>query len=242
MPVVTVDTPVEAVQEYVGINRRLCFAGGASHFNGARQWLSNRFRAARELVPDLEAHGLAYVRWPEMFECRLASVDSSSHVAGGRYGLLWQFHKTRGIINHGKWTDLRRRPWGELAPEVRQLLIRSGLTHEVLCDDGAMRSGWTAFTWFSTAQAAAALAHYARKHGTRVFQAMTHAGQVAIMAIVVRHSRSDGQGFDFEGARADWRRAQRQRREAFVDHVADYIVSLQRERGSKGGRRHARSA
>lgn len=79
------DNDFEFVKEAVSHNRHVCVAGGATVKN---DWLIQRYqRVMRACNNEALIHGLAFVTFPRMMQCRLASVDSSSwHVGASKYG------------------------------------------------------------------------------------------------------------------------------------------------------------
>jgi hypothetical protein len=97
MYVWTVKSQDEAfLKDALSVNADVCVAGGA---NTKGEWLIQRFqRVAKIGAGAAKIHGLAFVTFPKMLQCGLASVDSSSWEAGAlRFGTMCYFVYDRGM-------------------------------------------------------------------------------------------------------------------------------------------------
>lgn len=204
MPVLTTDMPVAKVKEFVQINKRLCIAGALGKWPGAAKWIVNRYVTASRLAgKGAQLHGLAFVRWPTMFQVGLASVDSSSHNSGGRYGLLWSFAPATGI-SCTSYRDVVAVAWEQMSPELQRFLSASGVTLAEFRDETWATRHSCSLTWLSTTFAAMSQAVVARERwNVVIFQAIADMHQLALFAVCARHARGDLAGIDVNACKRD---------------------------------------
>jgi len=207
MPVLTTDAPLERLKEYVQINKRICIAGGLGKFSGVEKWSYDRYRRAVKAHPDAEFHGLGYVRWPEMFETGLRTVDSSSHSAGERFGCLAYFDRSaQSVRKQGGVMNLRRHvlnadePWSKLDPTLRWYLDGCGVTKMQWRDRQAMNVGPLSFASFSMTAAHVAQSMYAQKHGLTIFLASSNWNAWVRCTVCAKYQNDNGT-FDYWRAR-----------------------------------------
>ena len=91
------DKDLNLLEDAISNNPKICVAGG---FTTKGQWMKKRFQDVFiKSNNKAQIHGLAYVNFKDMYKLPLASVDSSSWLAGTRYGTLSTFIKNEGIKN-----------------------------------------------------------------------------------------------------------------------------------------------
>ena len=188
MPVLTVDMPLERLPGLVSVNPRVCIAGGLGAFDGVKDWILARYRRAGMMCPEAKIHGLGYVRWPQSFQSGIASADSSSHSAGGRYGLLSMFDRGIGIKNIF-WKKAPKTAWVK-----ERLLPAMGLT---LDDVHRLMSvkpihwhenpAWASSVYSSTEMAI----HATKRLNVKIFLAIAEITGLAYMAGGFRHRTPD---------------------------------------------------
>ena len=202
MPVLTTDAPLALLEKYVQINKRVCLAGGVGSFTGHEQWIMNRYRSAVQQHPTAQFHGLGYVRFPQMFQSGLRTVDSSSNGAGERFGLVAKYSRSTGISTFNIKDSGRNVPWQTTSQMFRQYLDGCGVTRLQWADDQVMRTGRESFVSMSYALSSVAQALHAQRHGMTVFQAVANKGAWLRCLVVARHLRDNG-CFDYWAARRD---------------------------------------
>jgi len=198
MPVLTTDMKIE---EAAGLDKpcgKLCVAGALGQWEGHDDWILSRYRRVARELPGAKLHGLAYVRWPTMFDASLASVDSSSHNTGGVYGSITSFDARTGISTIAGASS---------KPQGRKRIVAFGKR----CGVGAelaLRStrGTDCITWASTGLSSALLARHSRRRGLLVFQAVSAASNIAQIILAAKHAKRDGSGLRYLAYKADMER------------------------------------
>lgn len=224
LPVMTVDMDPSLAPELAeksGFDRYICVAGGLS--------LSERDMIARyQAIHDacggnVKIHGLAFVRYPGIFQAPILSVDSSSHNAGLRFGLICYFSPRSGIRSIG-YTKAVGLASADLPPELRELLMRCGITAP-MWRDRELNRGLYSLIGFLTMYASIMMQRDAMRAGRKVYLAVASVNThlVPIMTLY-RHARWDGSGFDYELCRREAKEMIRlwtADRGAFWDRVAE---------------------
>lgn len=104
MPVQTIGAPMEQVSEMVAINDHICVAGG---IDNPVNWMQGRYNKVFEASGNkARIHGLGFVKWPAMWQCHLNSVDSSSWMAGQRWGHVFLFSPNKGLTRGMSLKDI----------------------------------------------------------------------------------------------------------------------------------------
>jgi hypothetical protein len=100
MPVFTYPEKLEAVPELCAINEHLCVSGGT---DAARSFMHQRFHRVYEASEGkAKIHGLAFVKYPDIYQLPLYSVDSSTWTAGKRFGTVHRYEPRLGMVG-GPW-------------------------------------------------------------------------------------------------------------------------------------------
>jgi hypothetical protein len=196
MPVLTVDAPLEWAKEYADINPRMCVAGALGAFEGCQEWIEERYHKVKEVAPQSELHGLGYVRWPQMFTVPLASVDSSSHSAGERYGILAKFNRQTGMKFLGRRVVHYANGWKNMDAEFKDYLDKCRVTRRDWFDEGLINSGPGSFAACSMTATSAQQSIYGKRHDRAIFQAGSNWLCWARMMLVIKHGADDA-SFDF---------------------------------------------
>lgn len=86
------DKDMRYFRDTMNVNRNCCVAGGVTTKS---DWMTKRFQDAyKGSLEKALIHGLGYVTFPRVLQLPLASVDSSSWIAGAqRFGSLFWFDK-----------------------------------------------------------------------------------------------------------------------------------------------------
>lgn len=127
MPVLTVDESVDEAAGLLGSEcRHLCVAGGVTE--PVEQYGPRLAMLRKRLGPDVWLHGLGFSRGPVVAGTEVNSVDSSTWLAGKRWGqLVWFDPSTsKGFGNIG-WREALARPWGKVPKHAQRVIVESGL-------------------------------------------------------------------------------------------------------------------
>lgn len=114
----------EFLKDLMDINEHLCVAGG---FDNSREDMRGRYQAAyRHTNKRAQIHGLAFVKFPDMYQLPLNSVDSSTYSAGQRFGKCDVFHTRTGMKSHdGHW--IKSAKASDIPAELKRAFTRAGL-------------------------------------------------------------------------------------------------------------------
>lgn len=211
MPVLTFDAPISDATGYAQINKRMCVAGGlgsvstpAARADGSATWLKDRYIAAKKAAgEDSELHGLGFVWMPEMFQVPLTSVDSSSHSAGERFGILNRFVRGEGITSLGRLKNHRKAGWSKMRADYRDFLDKCGISRREWMDDTLMNVAPTSFASCVCTAASAQQALYGKRHGRLIFQAASNWRCWARMLLCIKYGNDDS-SFNFMQIRQDF--------------------------------------
>jgi hypothetical protein len=209
MPVLTSDMDASEMSELVKVNEKICVAGGVSKFPGSEDWIKLRYlEAFKQSEEKAKIHGLGYVKWPEMLQLPLASVDSSSFSAGARYGLLmWFEYNERGnstsVVHSKPWKQMVSKKWSDVPKPLRSLIVRCGVTPEDWLNETGMTRGSNAFSWLSGAYAYIVQSLVARRRGLRIFTAVGGTSMLQLFLGVSANMNEGLDGFDFHAAQRD---------------------------------------
>lgn len=205
MPVLTTTEPVEYIDELYKINKRICCAGNLGQFSGAVKWACDRHsKCSARLPEDARLHGLGFVRWPQMYQVGLSTVDSSSWVDGSRYGCLWMFDRSRGLVSMEPYRDVKGVGGGSLRPEYIKLLTDCGITLEDFKNTQLMASGQAiSFCSLLTAYGSIWQSSFSRKRGLGLYLAVTSTNNMEIIYLAMKYGRVDGSSIDYHAARKE---------------------------------------
>ena len=170
MYVYTVASKDEAfMAEAVKGNPNICVAGGATTKG---DWLIQRYqRVLKRTGGKARIHGLAFVTFPKMLQCGLASVDSSSlAVAPMKFAGIPVFVSGVGM----KWLDRRRLVTGlkKRDPFFLRLADELRLTVADLSNDANFHTTQS-ITLYAGVRAYMSMQRYCYRRGLRLFFAMS---------------------------------------------------------------------
>lgn len=204
MPVLTTDDGPESCEALYKVNPRFCVAGALGQWSGHMDWVCTRYLNCVAKVPaDAAIHGLGFVRWPQMFQVGLKTVDSSSWTAGTRYGCLWAFDPAKGLVSKIPYRDAKHTKPEDITPEYKRFLTDSGVTLADFSDKKIMSSGATSFTSLMTAYGSVQQSSYARTRGLALYLAAASTVNMEMAYLVMKHGRKDSRGIDFHAARLE---------------------------------------
>ena len=197
-------------------NKRLCVAG-ATHWSSAP--LLARLELVRRMAPDAEVHALGLTRGNLAWRAPVATVDSSTWMAGVRFGKFSTFDRHAGCLQHD-YRKVRATPFHSMDRRVRQVMLASGIRPSDLSKPEFSRGGFSALNLL-TVEAWLQFAETAHQHGRRFFFATTQLQQLIVLAAACRN-RVAGGGVRWPDARIDALQIQqvfKEDRARFVDLI-----------------------
>lgn len=191
MGVLTLGMDYGLVNELTKKNKYYCVAGGV----GTRlDFALSRYQKAHQQNPNGKIHALGFVRFPEMFQCPIYSVDSSSSSAGRRYGNIQFYQKNKGV---------KSRPAREVITDktnkhqdIKEDLLNCGVTTSVLANNFSLDFGVSLLSGYN---AYLNFAEECNERGKRYFFVITGLSQLCGILGVVAHKQ--GLYYDYAKAR-----------------------------------------
>lgn len=117
----TYDNDYTYLKEAVARNPHICVAGGVTSY---RQWMQKRYQDVYKNTQAL-MHGLGFVKFPDMLQLPLHSVDSSSWVQASQvFGILRYFEEG---MKGPRYIDVLKRKVA-LPNQIKQLLDKFKVT------------------------------------------------------------------------------------------------------------------
>lgn len=157
------------LKEAVSITPDICVAGG---YNWSPR-VGQRFQKASQATDGkARIHGLAFVKFPQMLQLPLASVDSSTWLFGsGRYGVFHIFMGDQGMkYLHGLPSLVKALKARDQS--AKDAVDRLGVSYKALVDDKNWH-GKQSIPKFAGAVAYADMQRYCFKRGLRLYLAST---------------------------------------------------------------------
>jgi hypothetical protein len=195
MPVLTLNSPIDEMREYIKLNRRICLSGGAISSNdkliGRR--IIDAFNATEGKA---QIHALGFMRFPDVYNLPIATMDASSMNGGARYGNLIVFDKKRGLMS-AHWSEVAK-PKNEKNKHILGILLRSGIGVDLLTDKSNYATSMgipSLLTLFAYLQ----YANESTKHGVGLFFSLSSLLWLQMTVSVI--GATDGHRFDFILAR-----------------------------------------
>lgn len=199
MPVLILDHDVERFDKLIERADRVCVAGGVSESD---DWYGARIEQCRRRADAtgrrVLLHGLGYTRNIGPLKSGIDTVDSSTWVVGQRYGKFSMFYRTRGCVQMD-FKQLRRMPWANLPPEIRDYLVASGITPEDLTSEKA--NSKLSLIHFITTDAWFRFANMCRERGIKFFFAVGNSHHLITISLVANNRRRNG--IDYAGIQKD---------------------------------------
>ena len=187
MPVLTVDEHANEAVELLGDNcKHLCVAGGVTV---PVNLYAPRLSMIRSLVGDQAwLHGLGFSRGPVVANTAVDSVDSSTWLAGKRWGqLVWFDPSTsKGFGNIG-WRDALQKNWSDLPVRARNVIVQMGLRKSDLNTHDMSKGAFSALSMQSV-HAFLRFGKYLKDAGKVYFFAVTNVQDTVQLLIAKKHS------------------------------------------------------
>jgi hypothetical protein len=185
---------LELVPQLVKVNPLVCVAGGA---DAARAFVQQRIQKVFAVSGGkARIHGLAFVKHPDIYQLPLYSADSSSWMAGGRFGTLSRYSPRDGLVSTPWQKAVRDPAWLRYMVEqcgVPARRVADPEFHRRVCGIGS----------FVTAYASLRQVEFASRRGVRLMFVCANPNMVKWMAAVLAGAHEDRSrdSFDYMAAR-----------------------------------------
>jgi hypothetical protein len=195
VPVLQVCDPAERCVDLIKYNKKIAISGGA--IDGVRiNDIIDKFNEAYKLTNgEIKIHGLGYTRVSNLFDLPLASVDSSTYMAGTRYGRFMRL--INGKINSINFAGMKAQTsWFD--EECVRFMSRCGITMKDI-NTKKFRQGLDSFMSLAGVFAYLKLIKYSEERGKKFFLCiLTYDNLVAIASVL---STMSDDCFNFNMAR-----------------------------------------
>lgn len=194
MAVFTYPETLDVVPDLIAINSHLCVSGGT---DASRSFMHQRIHRVYDASGQkAQLHGLAFVKYPDIYQLPLYSMDSSTWTAGKRFGTVHRYEPRRGMIG-GPWQKILA------AKKDRDTILhlrRCNVTPEIL--RSRQKPHWDTNDGIAaqvTTNAHLQFFRHAHSLGRHYFLAATCVYQLFEIAAVASTQRADGT-FDYQAA------------------------------------------
>lgn len=188
VPVMTMDSPAEDAAKLIKVcDGRICVAGGVKTPD---KWIWSRYQKVYKASGNKALiHGLAFLRFPDLFQLPISSVDASTWANGQKYGQIKVFNRHQGM-RQMQCTDIIK--WGsaKVAPRILDYFKRCGVTTRDITS-GDFNHGHRAFASMATVHAYLQFAKLSFDKDVRFFFVVTEVERVIMLVSVNQASRGD---------------------------------------------------
>ena len=165
MGVLTVDEDVEECIPYTMYNDYIGIPGGTMTKG---DWIKKRFQDVYEITDGkAKIHGLGYVKFPDMYQLPLCTVDSSSWIYGKMFGNICYFNIKKGL-NYYTVKQFRNEPFHKIPIQIRINWIGMGFEPRDIIENKYF-SGSHSFNNYTTINANIDLFEYSRLYNRNLF-------------------------------------------------------------------------
>jgi len=172
-------------------NEHVCVAGGTI---SKAEWMQQRYQRVYKNNP-CKTHGLGFVKWPEMYQLPLHSVDSASWGHSVVYGLIPWFEPGVGL----KTIDNKALVSGKklkLPPGLIEAFEKVKASPKEALDFRNYRSGMKGLNAYMSTLAFLEYQKYSYNNGLRVFMAIGAESQLRLVAGIQEQ---------YEAGKLDWK-------------------------------------
>lgn len=182
------------VKDTLKVCKHVCVAGGAATKG---DWLIQRYQRTMKMTDDkARIHGLAFVTYPRMLQCKLESVDSSTWTfAAQKFGRYQIFYPTEGMRQLSRNELAMKLKHGD--QKARSIADALRITPKMLMTDDYQRGDNSLVLYFSC-RSNLEMQRYCYRRGLRYFFALGSPSQLAALQYVHRHWENPS----YEGFRA----------------------------------------
>lgn len=172
-------------------NEHVCVAGGVTTKG---DWIKQRYQQVFKNQPCL-IHGLGFVKWPDMYQLPLHSVDSASWGHSVVYGLVPWFEPGEGLKTiDNKVLVSGKKP--KLSPGLIEAFEKVKASPREALDYRNYRSGMKGLNAYMSAVAFLEYQKYSYDNGVRVFMAIGSDEQLKLVAGIQEQ---------YEAGKLDWK-------------------------------------
>lgn len=216
IPVITQGVTREEVEEIIGTSDRVGIASGLKAAPPVISFVNSISGGKTRM------HLLGYSEYPQVTQIPIRYCDSSSFMAGGRYGSLCIFNKSIGIKAHSLRRSSRR---GAIPIDVLNELERCNVSMDDF-GDKVFGTGISSPTCLSSINAYVEL-HKAINDKVAYFFSISTLGWLnAVLAIV--NAKADGSAFDYQVARDEYNRLQSFSKTSVNSYVDEMVAILKK--------------
>lgn len=176
------DNDFSYIRNAVSHNPNICVAGGATVKN---QWLMQRYQQVMKTCDNkARIHGLAFVTFPKMMQCRLASVDSSSwHVGASKFGDA-KFFDSKGLHALNQRQMIKRLRGKDV--NLQRALERLCVSKADIARPENFR-GQTSVALYLSCRAQMEMQRYVYRRGLRLFLAASNKNAINTVMYLAEH-------------------------------------------------------
>jgi len=174
MPVLVNGVDVSLTKELKKFSEYVCVPGGTLTKG---DYMRQRFQQVAKY--GVKIHGLGYMKFPEMYQLPLYSIDSSTWADGRMYGTFCKFDKETGFERYSV-KDLRKSRHGLIPKGAKQLWTDAGLAPKDRFKK-ELFTGLCSFNGFSNTNAFIDMAKFSSRKGLEYFFVCTDFGLLAML-------------------------------------------------------------
>ena len=189
MGVLTTDMDLSELDTLIRDNKHIGVPGGTitkGDFTKKRFQDVHRYTEGKAKI-----HGLGYVKYPEMYQLPLTTVDSSSSEAGKRFGAIKTFDSHKGFVDNWSTKDIKQAQASKIPPKLKQLWIQAGLSpNDRLKDD--YYTGVNSFNNYEIVNAYLDMQAFSKLKGLEYFFVCGNLHTVATICAVIKSRKKYG--------------------------------------------------
>lgn len=199
MGVLTTDMLLDLVPHLLQKNVYIGVPGGTATKG---DFIRKRFQDVYQLSNGkAKIHGLGYVKYPDMYQLPLYTVDSSTFAVGQMYGWLRTFTGKGGFDYKWHSADMKHAKASKVPNEVKRMWIQAGLSPSRRLDRD-MYVGQNSFPNYTTVNAYIDMHEFSRLNGLHYFFVCGDISPVFVLSSLL-HSRKKYGHYKFDDVKRD---------------------------------------
>ena len=181
MPVLTIDDDIHTAKDYVNVNPHIGVPGGVMTKG---DWIRQRFQQVHKITQGkARIHGLGYVKFPDMYQLPLSTVDSSTWSGGQRFGRIQYFDQRKGIQGFSV-SQLKDLNFANIPEKLRDMYVKAGLNPNDRFNEDYY-TGRNSVNSYYTVNAYMDLHRCSKRNNLNFFFACTDHGWLTVLASVL---------------------------------------------------------
>ena len=185
IPVLTADSNIELINDYVNINENVCVAGGTICKG---DWMKQRYQQAASR--GAKVHGLGFVKFPDVYRLPLYSVDSSAWTVGQVFGNAVKFDTTKGFTTFAA-KELMKPKASTIPKELQCMWVDAGLSPSQRMNK-ELYMGRQSFNNYSTVNAYLDFQNFSKTKGLQYFFACSGLSWFYVIVALLPSRRATG--------------------------------------------------